>query len=184
MFLLHINKTKTFSQDFNANIKQLNFLRKQLINKIKFLNILKQNKETKSLSLVLKKNQVFETPVKYIVGVSLSNTNSIIYVTDIKGKVKFFLSAGFLGLNGKQKIKKPAVLIKLLRSLIVKGQLKKNSYVALHLKNFTKFYTSIVLSLLKKHLKVGFVRVFNNKPHNGCRPKKLKRKKRRRVFFR
>lgn len=184
MFLLHINKTKTFLKASNANIKQLSFLKEQLVNKIKFLNILKQNKETKSLSLVLKKNQVLETPLKYIVGVSLSNTNSIIYVTDIKGKIKFFLSAGFLGLNGRQKIKKPAVLVKLLRSLIVKRQLKRKSCVALHLKNFNKFYTSIVLSLLKKHLKIGFVRVFNNKPHNGCRPKKLKRKKRRRVFFR
>ena len=183
MFLLHINKTKAFFNDSVLNIKQLNFLRKQLVDKIKFLNILKQNKKTKSLSLVLKKNQVFETPIKYIVGVSLSNTNSSIYVTDIKGKVQFFLSAGSLGLSGKQKTKKPAVLIKLLRALLNKKQFKKKSCIALHLKNFTKFYTSIVLSLLKKHLKVAFVRVFNNKPHNGCRPKKLKRKKRRRVSF-
>jgi len=183
MFLLSINKINNFFKSSNSDIKQLNFLKTQLVNKIKFLNKLKQNKKIKNLSLILNKTQILETPVKYILGVSLSNTNSIVYVTDIKGNVQFLASAGFVGLSGKQKIKKPAIFVKLLRLLLNKQSFLKNSYIALHLKNFTKFNAFFVISLLKKHLKISFVRVFNNKRHNGCRPKKLKRKKRRRVFF-
>ena len=183
MFLLHINSSNKFFKKNMLHVQQLNFLKKKLKNKIEFLNLLKENKRTKNLSLTLKKNRILENSLKYIIGVSLSNTNTNFYITDIKGNIKYFSSAGFLNLNGNQKIRKPAVLIKLLRLIISKTKFIGNASIALHLKNFTEFYVYLILTLIKKYFVVKHVRVYNNKPHNGCRPRKLKRKKRRKLFF-
>lgn len=186
MFLLHINGISKFSKNHLSHLKQLNFLKKKLINKINFL---KTNKKTKSLSIVLKKNpmnnknKISKNFIKHIIGITLSNSNTNVYISDIKGKIKHFSSAGSLGLNGKQKIKKPLVLIKLLRYVLSRAKFIKKSSVALHLRNFTEFHASLVLSLLNKYFLIEVVRIFNNKPHNGCRPKKLKRKKRRKLVF-
>lgn len=177
MLSLHINYV------FNLNllhIKQLNFFKKKLINKI---NILKHNKKH-TYYITKNNNKVNEEPIKHIVGITLSNSNTNFYFSDIKGKIKFFLSSGFLGLSGKQKIKKPVILVKLLRYVLSKLNFLSNYTIALHLKNFTKFYASIVVTLLNKYVLIELIRIYNNKPHNGCRPKKIKRKKRRTVVFR
>ena len=178
MLLLHIN---FYICKLNLlQIKQLNFFKKKLINKI---NILKNNK--KNIYYTLKtKNKINENPVKHIIGITLSNSNTNLYFSNIKGKIQFFLSSGFLGLSGKQKIKKPVILIKLIRYVLSKLGFLDNSSTALHLRNFTKFYASLVITLLNKYVLIELIRVYNNKPHNGCRPKKIKRKKRGSVIFR
>lgn len=175
MLSLHINQNCKLE-----NIKQLNFFKKKLIHKI---NVLKNN--NKKLYCIPKtKNKIDENSIKNIIGITLSNSNTNLYFSDIKGKIKFFLSSGGLGLNGKQKVKKPVVLVKLLRYILSKLSLLNNHPTALHLKNFTKFYASLVTTLLSKYVLIELIRVYNNKPHNGCRPKKIKRKKRGTVIFR
>lgn len=184
MFLLQVKKTREVLKPHPGNIEQLILLKNKLANKIQLLDFFKKTKKIKSINIALQKTQTSENLVKYIIGIFLSNTNINVYITDIKGKVNLFLSAGSLGLNGKQKTKKPVVLIKMMRLALSKIKFTKNTYVALNLKNFTKFNISLILSLLKKYLTIELVRVYNNKPYNGCRPKKLKRKKRRRLVFR
>ena len=176
MLSLHINRICKLNV---LNIKQLNFFKKKLINKI---NILKNNKKN-IYYLPQTKNRLNENPIKHIIGITLTNSNTNLYFSDIKGKIKFFLSSGFLGLNGKQKIKKPVVLVKLVRYVLSKLNFLSNHSTALHLKNFTKFYASLVITLLNKYILLELIRVYNNKPHNGCRPKKIKRKKRGTVIF-
>lgn len=183
MFLLHINSHDKVFGKSAPRIKQQNFLKVKFKKQIKFLNLLKTNKKTKDLSLIFKNKIKSGSPLKYVLGISLSNTNTNVYVTDVKGKIKYLSSAGFLGLSGNQKIKKPAVLIKLLQLTIKKTEFMGNLPIALHLKNFTESYVSLILSIVSKYFNIKHIRVYNNKPYNGCRPKKIKRKKRRKKFF-
>lgn len=179
MFLLRIKNINDLSK-LKSNKSELLFLKEEFFSK---LYLLKKFKKVKLLSLLRNQKKSSENVISYIIGISLTNTNVNIYVTDIKGNVKLLASAGNLGLNGKQKTKKPAVIIKLLRLVLTKMAFLNTGYIALHLKNFTEFYVSFIVSLIKKHLNIELLRVFNNKPHNGCRPKKLKRKKRKKLSF-
>ena len=140
-------------------------------------------KNIRNLSLNLNKIKNVNNLFKYIIGISLTNTNTNVYITDIKGNIKFSSSAGFLNMTGNQKIRKPGVIIKLLYLIIEKPKFIKNYPTALVFKNFTKYYISLILLLLKKHFFIKCVKVYNSKPYNGCRPKKIKRKKRRKLFF-
>ena len=112
------------------------------------------------------------------------NTNTILYLSDIKGTIKFFCSAGTLKMNKKQKTKKMSVILKLIKFMLPKiNFVSNNDLIALHLKNFNKHLSLFVLNFLFKYKNIGMVKINNNQPHNGCRPKKLKRKKRQRINF-
>ena len=59
----------------------------------------------------------------------------------------------------------------------------KKDLFAIHLQNFNEVLVKVIYSFLIRHYNLEVVQVQNNQPHNGCRPKKLKRKKRRRIYF-
>lgn len=183
MFLLHIQNNKT---NFNQILK-IKILIEKLKNKIIFLKQIKANKKLKNLRLFFSEKyrslNTQEDLIKYIISISLLKTNTNIYVTDVKGQLKFFCSAGSISFSGKQKIKKPLVLIHLLKVFITKVKFLTTKPVALHLKNFNKFYELLVLNILKTKFFIKIIRNYNIQPHNGCRPKKIKRNKRKKIFF-
>jgi len=183
MFLLHIESFKNVSIKQSTNIKQLKSLKYQLINKTLLLKAFKLMKNRIKYDSILQKVKISKKHVKFIIGISLLNTNTYIHITDIKGRIRFFTTAGSIGLTGYQKIKKPAILLKLIQFTLSKSTFLINATVILHLQNFTKFDILSILSLLKKYLIVDVIKVYNNTPHNGCRPKKLKRKKHRKIMF-
>jgi len=123
-------------------------------------------------------------PINYVIGVVISKTNIIVYLTDIKGELKFFHTAGSLKLKKSQKKKKVIVLTKLLKVLLMNVNfITKNDVIALHLQNFNEGLVKLLYHFLVKHYNLEIVQVNNNQPHNGCRPRKLKRKKRRKLNF-
>ena len=123
-------------------------------------------------------------PINYILGVKIYKTNVIIYLSDIKGNIKFFYTAGSLNLKKNQKRKKVVVLTKLLKVLLLNiNFLTKKDVIALYLQNFNEGLVKVVYFFLIKHYNLEIVQINNNQPHNGCRPRKLKRKKRRKLNF-
>ena len=141
MFLLQIKnlRVNSFSLKHIENlklylrlIKQKRFALKKLKNKktILFVN---------SNKFIEKQNLIF---VKYIIGLAIFRKNTVLYVTDIKGKLFLVISAGSLGLKGNQKIKKPLVFLRLIQAFFKSelfNMVVKNP-VALHLKNFNFNY--------------------------------------------
>jgi hypothetical protein len=194
MFLLHIEKNK-IKKDNLLQIKHIQNLTKKIKNQIFFFKKLEKDENFKNLRFLLSKTSVFEvsedayedghdTLIKYIIGISMYNTNTILYLSDIKGTIKFFCSAGSLKMNKKQKTKKVSVLIKLIKFMLPKiNFVSKTDLVALHLKNFNKHLSLFVLNFLFKYRNIGMLKISNNQPHNGCRPRKIKRKKRQRLNF-
>ena len=190
MFLLHIYKNKLE----RSNLQQITHL-KNLIKKVKsqnlFLGALKTAKKFKSLRLLLVKKSrkdqlIFKSKslVNYIIGISIYNTSIVLHLSDVKGTVKFFITSGSLGIKRKQKKKKIAGLIKLIKFMLLKVKfISKNDLIALHLKNFNERLGSFTSAFLSKFYNIELVRINTNQPHNGCRPRKIKRKKRRNLDF-
>lgn len=156
------------------------FYIENLLNRIDYLKKLKEN-DYKTLSVKKSHyNKVVENDqnliVMYIVGISFLKANTTIHVSDIKGNIKLFYSAGSVGLTGKQKKKRRVAVSKLISLLIKKATFLNKKPIALHLTN-VNFYNSLIISKLKKNLYIRVIKSFNQAPYNGCRKKKLRRKK-------
>ena len=67
--------------------------------------------------------------------------------------------------------------INLFKVLIVKAKFLKNKPIALHFKNTKSFYETLIINLLQNKYYIVSVQSCNLSPHNGCRPKKLRRTK-------
>ena len=180
MFLSHIIK-KNKKQTYNNLIKylKLNAYIKKIDSKVSFLNQINEKIKIKNL---INKNTFSNKPknlIKYIISINLLEKNTFVNVTDIKGKLRFFRSAGFVALKGKRKIKQPLALNSLINSLKSDAKFLYNQPIALHLLNVNFFSYNYVLSKLEEKFFITYIRVFNLTPHNGCRPRKIKRGKKR-----
>jgi ribosomal protein S11 len=171
------------SFEFNDFLEKIRLKKKyinKLDNKIYQLNDLKE-KSYKSLSLKLsdEKSNVLKKEnylVKYVIDITFSRTNTLLHVMDFSGHLKFFCSAGVLQYKGKRKKARYQVFRDLYQILLSKFKFIKNQPIALHLKNVgvARFW---IIKLLKKKYFIKVIRSFNTYPHNGCRKKKVRRKK-------
>lgn len=114
--------------------------------------------------------------ITYIITISFLKANTIIHVSDVKGNVKLFYSSGSVGLSGKQKIRRRSVILRLISMLSKKTDFLANKPIALHLNNVNSYRTFIV-NKLKRNFYIKIIKSFNQSPYNGCRKKKIRRKK-------
>lgn len=114
--------------------------------------------------------------VMYIINVSFLKANTTIHVSDIRGNLKLFFSAGSVDLAGKQKKKRRIAVSKLISLLLKKARFLNRKPIALHLNN-VNFYKNLIVRKLKRNLYIKIIKIFNQTPHNGCRKRKLRRKK-------
>ena len=142
-----------------------------LLNKSKKFKI-KINKNSKFNRKISKFNQGLVT---YIINVVLSSTNTFVSVIDLKGNVLISISAGSLNLTKFQKRIQPMALLSVFKVLLPKAKFLKNQPVALHFKNVKRFHESFFLKSLKNKLYIKSFQSYNLNPHNGCRPKKIKK---------
>ena len=114
--------------------------------------------------------------IMYIINISFLKANTTIHIADIKGNMKLFYSAGSVGLTGKQKRKRRVAVLKLISLILKRATFLNKKPIALHLKNLNS-YKNIIVNKLKKTLFIRVVKSFNQAPYNGCRKKKVRRKK-------
>jgi len=181
----NLESTKAYIQNLSALLKMLNQLKsdksisKKLKHKItsslysKFVFV--QNKH----SLNFKSKTVKKNLISYIINVNLSPTNTLVNVTDIDGNPKVSFSAGLVNLTKTQKRTQPMALISIFKALLINAKFLVNKPVAFFFKNTKPFYESLIIKALKDKLFIKSIQSYNLSPHNGCRPKKLKRIKRR-----
>jgi len=180
MFLSHIIK-KNKKQIYNKLILKLNAHIKKIDTKVSFLNQINEKNKIKNINLICN-NTLCTKPkplIKYVLSINFLEKNTFVNVTDIKGRLKFFKSAGSVELKGKQKTKQPLALNSLINALKSDAKFLYGEPVALHLKNVNFFSYNYVLSKLQEKFFITFIRVFDSIPHNGCRPRKIKRGKNR-----
>lgn len=114
--------------------------------------------------------------VMYIISISFLKANTTIHISDAKGNVKLFYSAGSVGLTGRQKRKRRVAVLKLISLMLQRARFLSKSPIALHLNNVS-FYKDLIVGKLKQTLYIRAVKSFNQIPYNGCRKKKIRRKK-------
>ena len=189
MFLLQIINNKKLTDKINLFqiLKHKDYI-KNLKNKVFLLKKLKEQKNHKNLRHILTKNykdsNIKQDLIMYVINVTLTNKNSIIYVTDIKGNLKTSYSTSSLNITGKQKTTQPTALLKVLKLFISNAEFLKDKPIALHCNNVKKRFIVFLINLLENILFIKVVRVYNFLiPYNGCRPKKIKIKKRRKIKF-
>jgi ribosomal protein S11 len=159
------------------------FYVKNVLSQVAYLKKLKAN-EYKNLGVnkfiihnnKRKKTNPQDFMVMYIINISFLKANTTIHVSDIQGNLKFFYSAGSVELTGKQKRKRRIALSKLISLLLKKATFLGSKPIALHLNN-VNFYKSLIVRKLKRNLYIKIIKIFDQTPYNGCRKKKLRRKK-------
>ena len=101
-------------------------------------------------------------------------SNIFFNVINYKQQVIYYESYGQVKKKGFEKQIKASIL-----SILRTGMLKVNvNYnIAIHYKGLIKnHYRSYITMMLKKNYKIKTIKSFNLLPHNGCRPKKIRRK--------
>ena len=124
-------------------------------------------------------NRRFNESVSYVIHVNLSLTNTYVSVTDIKGRIIISLSSGSVGLKKRQKRTQPLAIVSVFKELFLKTKFLDGERVSIHFHGVKFYYEALVVRLLKPKVFIKTVRSYNLHPHNGCRPKKLKRFKQR-----
>lgn len=148
----------------------------KLVNQLKNLKYKVQLKKKFFLSTRTTK-QLNPNLIVYIINVVLSKTNTFVNVVDIQGNVLVSISAGSLNLTKFQKKAQPTALLSVFKVLLLKAKFLKNKPVALHFKNVKRFHESFFINVLKNKLYIQSFQSYNLLPHNGCRPKKIKKLK-------
>jgi len=154
---------------------------KNLQNQISYLKRLKEQ-DYKNLSIAefAKSNQEQsinqDFMVMYIINISFLKANTTIHVSDIKGNIKLFYSAGSVKLTGKQKKKRRIAVVKLISLLMKRASFLNKKPVAIHLNN-VNFYQNLIVNKLKQTFFIKVIKSFNQTPYNGCRKPKMRRKK-------
>lgn len=143
-----------------------------LLSRLKEVNY----KKIGSQLLVEKTNLVNSIPVMYVLEISFSKKNTLFHISDYSGNSKFFYSAGSFQQTGKGKTSRSAILRLFYRLLVSKLKLLKKVPLAVHFKNADSnmFW---FLKKIKKKFFIAVVKHFNQHPYNGCRKKKIRRKK-------
>ena len=163
-----------------SSLKKEKFYVKNLLNQAAYLKKLKENS---SKDLSVKKSAVTNDKeanlqdfvVAYIISISFLKANTTIHVSDVKGNLKLFYSAGSVKLTGKQKRKRRIAISKLISLIFKKATFLGQKPIALHLNN-VNFYKNLIVRKLKRNLYIKVIKVLNQTPYNGCRKKKLRRK--------
>lgn len=145
------------------------------------IDSLKKIKENDYKNVSIERNQLKSEisqnlVVMYVINISFLKANTTIHVSDIKGNMKLFYSAGSVGLAGKQKRKRRVAVSKLISLLLKRATFLNKKPIALHLNN-VNFYKNLIVGKLKRTLYIRVIKSFNQAPYNGCRKKKLRRKK-------
>ena len=112
--------------------------------------------------------------VSYIININLSTSNTIISITDKKGNLKGYYTSGTLGFKGSQKTKK-YTLITLLKNFLYNFNYINNKSVVINFRGIVKDQ-KLFIKKLKEKVSIKAIIYNNSLPHNGCRPKKIRRK--------
>jgi len=146
------------------------------IKKLQNNNILKINFKyiNDSISNLSNADTKIKPLISYIINVNLSKSNTIISILDKGGNLKGYYTSGILGFKGSQKTKKYTI-ITMLKNFLYNFNFINNKSVLVNFKGVTKDQ-NLFIKKLKEKVSIKAINYDNLLPHNGCRPKKIKRK--------
>ena len=164
--------TKTiYINNFFFKVKLKNKLTKNIKKYIFILNIINY-KHIIIKIFYIKKNLNL---IKYIISILMNKNNMFIHIINCFGTKFISYSIGSFNLN-KKKLKKIEFLYKLKTLIFLKILLFKNHPLAVHFFNFNLNFSWFLDKLYKKLFLVS-IKIFSSVSYNGCKKKKLRKKK-------
>jgi len=112
--------------------------------------------------------------ISYFIIINVSRSNIITNIVSVSGDVIVHLTSGKVGFKGPNKSKKFS-MITILKKIIYNYSFLKNKPVAVKLKGL-KYNNKLILKKFHEKFLLKAVLYENRIPHNGCRPRKIKRK--------
>lgn len=112
-----------------------------------------------------------------IFNIQFSKSNIFINITDFFGNTKQLVSSGIVGFIGTEKLNTYA-LIRLYNYLVAQNKTLAINSIAVHYKNIKQNHNKLILKYIKSIFTVKDLKFYISSPYNGCRPKKIKRLKR------
>lgn len=179
------NNNNSTNIDLNEFLKSIKLKKQYIIKLNQKIHSLDRVKETNikafnfSLTSFNANNSRFlinDHLVMYIIDISFSQTNTLMHVMDHSANLKYFCSAGTFNYKGRSKKARFTVFKQFFQVLTKKLTFLEGKPIALHLKNVGS-NKSWIIKKLKKKFYIKVIRSFNLFPHNGCRKKKVRRKK-------
>lgn len=169
-----------FNLLFKSCEKRLKFNNTIIINSGNFYKNLKDKLNKK---IILKDNANYlalqdEINVFCTISIFFSLSNTWLSVITSSGKVIFSVSAGSLGLKGKQKSNRHLAIKKIVKVLnqIYLNFVDFSPILALHITN-SGSYKMFVIKTVKNFFLITSIKTFDLNPYNGCRKKKYVEKK-------
>jgi len=168
MLLYNLNTTKHTAGTMekpDSKSKRYKLDKIQNLFNINYVNLTKKDTSSEDKPLI-----------SYVININVSNSNITMSINDKNGKLKGYFTAGTLGFKGSQKTKK-YTLITILKNFNYKFNFLNNKSVLINFKGVTKDQ-KLFIKKLKEKVSVKAINYTNLLPHNGCRPRKMKRLKR------
>jgi small subunit ribosomal protein S11 len=120
-------------------------------------------------------NTLLKPRCRAILYVKSSKSNTIVCLTNLKGRVQYHQSCGSMGFVGKKKRSTKFAIESTLTSVVEKAREQGHKNIFVHLSGFAKARFAVLSCLKKNEIKIAGIRDLTPNPHNGCRPRKARR---------
>lgn len=117
----------------------------------------------------------FSANCQAILHLKSTYNNTVVTLTNMKGKVIYSRSCGSLGFSGKKKRTTKFAVQSTVNAVLNRAKDLGFLNILLHLNGYAKGRFSILSCLKENGIKPLGIRDVTPIPHNGCRPKKLRR---------
>ena len=183
MFLLEINNV---SPNCSVSKPDINFMKFREVYSFEHLSefsrfreivlLAKENEFAAQSFLTSKMKNYKKIRIDNCIICNLNYSNFKIHVTDADGNMEYSVNSGLLQFRGSQKTSRHAILA-IVNRLVSKKHYYLGRNMAIHIKGFVRKYNKLITSKVKNNFTVKLIRYYNLHPHNGCRPKKIRRLK-------
>jgi len=171
---IHIKKKNNLNMIKRLKTKQLILKKKR--NNDKNLTILNNNNYYCVENFFLDySNLKLNKQIQYIFIINLNFSNIFINIINNFSEQICSFSLGYAKFKSLDKITKKYTLLQVIKNLIIKYTTKQKN-IALHIRSNNFIYTRLIINFLKNYYYVHIIKFYNFLPHNGCRPKKKRRK--------
>lgn len=120
-------------------------------------------------------SQLIENDSFCILYLKVMRTNTSFTLTDVKGKVQVHKTCGAMGFQGKKKRTTKFALASTLNFVLYKANALGNKKILIVLNGYGRLRFSLRKFCKDYDLKIIGIRDITPIPHNGCRPKKVRR---------
>ena len=185
--ILFNKKQNYIKKSKNRLIKTYNKIKKILFN---FIN--NETIKTRHLykNFLTNNIKLFESVLNHlkivsILKINMTKSNYFINITNTSGNTFFYITSGLKDFFGKQKTTKHS-LITILQDIYKEIQKKFNLFnnnISIHFSGSEKNLNKNIVKKIKHYLKIKKISFFYLTPHNGCKPKKIKKIKKIKVNF-